>query len=97
MKNIRAGSASFTGNSSKESVAIKPAVPSANQSYAVNRALYAVNRFTKRDTSALAAKDAKNVRLTKLRLLILGDFGLDPLTTCGRPDLLEFLGDRVGS
>lgn len=36
-------------------------------------------------------------QLAKLQLLILDDFGLDPLTTRGRSDLLELLDDRVGS
>lgn len=35
-------------------------------------------------------------QLTKLRLLILDDFGLVALTTRGRSDLLELLDDRVG-
>jgi DNA replication protein DnaC len=36
-------------------------------------------------------------QLAKLQLLILDDFGLDPLTARGRSDLLELLDDRVGS
>jgi len=33
----------------------------------------------------------------KLQLLILDDFGLNPLTAWGRSDLLELLDERVGS
>lgn len=36
-------------------------------------------------------------QLAKLQLLILDDFGLVPLTSRGRADLLEVLDDRVGA